>query len=174
MSSLSWRIILLLFACFLAFTEAAQAADLTVTVGGLRNYRGSVLIFLWNDSTDMDKFPDPSRVQHRDERDGDAPCDFPAVSICRRSVTSLQDLTVTYTFHDLPEGDYALAVMHDENNNGLMDLGFLRRPLEGRGFSGVLPQDVHGFSRIIFARAAFHFDKTQAITVGLRYPFSFH
>ena len=50
-------------------------------------------------------------------------------------------MTVSYTFRDIPQGDYAAFVFHDENNNGILDTGLFHRPLEGRGYSEVLPQD---------------------------------
>ncbi len=38
-------------------------------------------------------------------------------------------------FRSLPEGTYAIAFFHDENDNGKFDQGFLGVPLEGFGFS---------------------------------------
>jgi uncharacterized protein (DUF2141 family) len=39
-------------------------------------------------------------------------------------------------FHDLPEGLYAVVVYHDENENGRIDLGTFRIPVEPYGFPG--------------------------------------
>ena len=38
-------------------------------------------------------------------------------------------------FTDIAPGTYAIAVLHDENNNGRMDYNFLGIPKEGYGFS---------------------------------------
>ena len=38
-------------------------------------------------------------------------------------------------FEDIPPGTYALAVIHDENMNGKLDLNMLGIPKEGYGFS---------------------------------------
>ncbi|WP_434212664.1 DUF2141 domain-containing protein [[Pseudomonas] boreopolis] len=38
-------------------------------------------------------------------------------------------------FRDLPAGEYAVRVMHDENGNGKLDTNMLGMPLEGYGFS---------------------------------------
>jgi len=36
---------------------------------------------------------------------------------------------------DVPFGEYAIAILHDENNNEKMDTNFLRMPKEGYGVS---------------------------------------
>ena len=38
-------------------------------------------------------------------------------------------------FDDLPEGEYAISVFHDENNNKVLDRNFLGIPKEGVGAS---------------------------------------
>jgi uncharacterized protein (DUF2141 family) len=45
------------------------------------------------------------------------------------------DLSTTYTFKDIPNGVYSIAVFHDINNNIIFDKGFANFPLEGYGFS---------------------------------------
>ncbi len=161
----------LVFAAFAAAEARAENVDLTVDVSGLRNYKGRVVLMLWADSEHNSSFPDPSRVQFRDERPGDPPCDFAQASLCRRTIESLQNLTVSYTFRDIPQGDYAAFVFHDENNNGILDTGLFHRPLEGRGYSQILPQDLNPIAaRIVFHRARFALPVTKTIVIGLRYP----
>jgi len=43
--------------------------------------------------------------------------------------------SVTVSFSDLPEGTYAFSILHDENKNKTIDLGFMGIPKEGYGFS---------------------------------------
>ena len=43
--------------------------------------------------------------------------------------------TLNYTFKDLPHNDYAVAIFHDINNNGLLDKNALGIPVEPYGFS---------------------------------------
>lgn len=38
-------------------------------------------------------------------------------------------------FKDLPQGTFAVTVLHDENNNGKMDKKFFGMPKEGYGAS---------------------------------------
>lgn len=149
----------------------AATSDMTVEVSGLHSYKGRVVIELWPESSESPKFPDATRVQFRDERPGDPPCDFPNAAICHREVDSLQNLTVTYTFKALPAGDYAVLAFHDENNNGILDTGLMKRPLEARGYSGVLPDDINPVSdNIKFEQARFTLSGPKTITIGLRYP----
>ena len=42
---------------------------------------------------------------------------------------------VTFVLRDVPPGDYAIALFHDENGNGRLDK-FGPVPIEGFGFSG--------------------------------------
>ena len=42
---------------------------------------------------------------------------------------------VVFRFEDLAYGEYAIALLHDENSSGAMDTGFLGVPREGFGFS---------------------------------------
>lgn len=42
---------------------------------------------------------------------------------------------VLYTFKNLPDGNYAVAVYQDVNNNGKCDLNIIGYPREGFGFS---------------------------------------
>jgi uncharacterized protein (DUF2141 family) len=155
----------------MAFEAKAQTSDLTVEVSGLRNYKGQVVLMLWPDSSEASKFPDAAKVQYRDERAGNPPCDFPNAALCRRVIESLQNLTVSYTFTALAAGEYAVFVFHDENNNGQLDTGLFRRPLEARGYSGVLPEDVSPIgTKIKFDQTRFTLSGARTITVGLRYP----
>ncbi len=155
----------------MSFEAMAQGVDLTVEVSGLRNYKGHLVLALWPESAESSKYPDASRVQYRDERAGGLPCDFPNAALCRRVVESIQNLTTSYTFKSVPPGDYAVFVFHDENNNGILDTGFMKRPLEARGYSGVLPDEIGPVaSKIKFDQARFTLSGPKTITIGLRYP----
>lgn len=59
-------------------------------------------------------------------------CDDPARSY---KAVGLASGTTTIVFHDVPPGRYAVALLHDENNNGKADRAALMIPKEGFGFS---------------------------------------
>jgi uncharacterized protein (DUF2141 family) len=150
---------------------ADDFADLRVDVSGLRSYKGRVVLALWADTAESSKYPDHTKVQFRDERPGDPLCDFANFPVCIRSIGSLQNLTVSYTFPHIPEGDYGVFVFHDENSNGIFDTGLFRRPVEGRGFSQTLPEDVNPVAaRIGFYKARFALAAPRTLVIGLRYP----
>jgi len=53
----------------------------------------------------------------------------------RNAVVSVKDGKGEAIFTDLPMGEYAIALIHDENGNGQMDTNFLGMPKEGIGAS---------------------------------------
>ncbi|MGZ5659825.1 MAG: DUF2141 domain-containing protein [Usitatibacter sp.] len=70
-------------------------------------------------------------------------------------------------FEDIPPGTYALAVIHDENMNGKLDMGLLGIPVEGYGFSN----DARAwFGAPSFSVASFPYDgRNLEMTITLHY-----
>jgi len=89
-----------------------EELSITVTVSGLRNENGYVMVALHNGETE---FPgdDAFKVQSVEVKDG----------------------SVELVFEKIPAGEYAIAVMHDENGNEELDFNSYGMPLEGYGFS---------------------------------------
>lgn len=50
-------------------------------------------------------------------------------------VIKIRDTQARCDFEDIAPGKYALAVIHDENMNGKLDVDWLGVPTEGYGFS---------------------------------------
>ena len=73
--------------------------------------------------------------------------------------------TLTYTFSDIPEGTYAVAVYHDQNDNGHMDKNFFGIPKEPYGFSRI---GKPGLGAPDFSEAAFEVPETARTTVLLK------
>jgi uncharacterized protein (DUF2141 family) len=94
-----------------ANTEAGFA--LTVRVSQLRNDRGRVAVALFASPSD---FPDQKRA-------------------LAGQLARIEKGRAAVTFTGLKPGLYAVAVLHDENDNAKMDFNFLGMPLEGYGFS---------------------------------------
>jgi len=95
--------------------QSPTLGDITVVITDLRNAEGEVLISLY------------------DKAEG-FPKDREAII---RSAAVAPDASgqVTIVFEDLPHGDYAIAVLHDEDTSQDMTFGAFHLPKEGYCFS---------------------------------------
>lgn len=93
--------------------STAIAAELRIDVTGLRSATGTVHLAVYNSA---DKFP---------TSDG----------LLVEKVVKVTENKIKAVFSQLPPGEYAVAVYHDENNNREFDRGFFGFPLEGFAFS---------------------------------------
>ena len=88
---------------------------LTVEVKSLRNTKGSLYFSLFKSETG---FPD----KHES-------------AIQKGKLEGLKSTTATYVFKNIPDGTYAVAIFHDESNDGEMKTNALGIPLEGTAVS---------------------------------------
>jgi len=93
--------------------KAPERFPLSVRVSQLQNDTGRVAVALFASAED---FPDQKRA-------------------LAGQLTRIQNGKASVTFPNLLPGRYAVAVLHDENENDEMDFNFLGMPLEGYGFS---------------------------------------
>jgi uncharacterized protein (DUF2141 family) len=86
----------------------------------------------------------------------------------RKIKLPIANRTATASFHDLPAGTYAVAILHDENDDQKMNNNFFGIPKEGYGFSNNV---MGALGPPSFSRAAILFDGTQdlQVTIGARY-----
>ena len=84
----------------------AQGLKLDVTVSGFENSNGKVKIGLYNSESDFLKTP------------------YKSLS------AAIHSNVATATFTDLPKGEYAISLYHDENGNGLLDKNVFGIPSE--------------------------------------------
>lgn len=128
---------LILFTLFVHSVHAAQECkgDLTMKVVGLKNSEGQVKFDLDNSA---DTFT-PSRNGKPSFMKGKTP---------------VANNGAVYVFKNIPCGDYAIKIYHDENMNEDLDMKFIKIPKEDYSFSNckdcVLPPD--------WAKAKFTFD----------------
>jgi len=122
--------------------------SLTIKVEGLENSEGTVVFALYN-------------------KEGSIP-DQKFKKFFRKDKASINSKISEFTFNNLPEGLYAVTILHDENNNGKIDTKFmLPLPDEGVGFSNY---DDFGLSnRPNFEKASFNLDKNTTIVVKVIY-----
>lgn len=117
--SKGFRVSILLLAVVgnLAWSYSAKAGfkgNLSVEIDGLKNKQGQVCASIFADSKG---FPN--------KRD----------RVLQRQCTKITDNTVKLTFENLKAGSYAVAVMHDHNNDLILNRNDLGMPREGFGFS---------------------------------------
>ncbi|MGO9339082.1 MAG: DUF2141 domain-containing protein [Terriglobales bacterium] len=99
-------------------TPAPEQAvsNLTVKIAGIRNAKGRINIALFKDGKGF-------------------PSDVPSAVAAQRVDIDPQTLSATAVFKNLPQGNYAAAVLHDENLTGKMDFDAQGIPQEGYGIS---------------------------------------
>ena len=117
------RIVLLLLSASLAVAMSASSEEpaatgtevgkLTVVPVGLEKDEGSVMIRLASGEADF-------------ESDGPA---------FRLAIVKVENKQAVAVFEDVPHGEYAIKIFHDENGNEKLDSNFLGIPKEKFGFS---------------------------------------
>lgn len=90
-----------------------QTYNLEITVTNIKEIKGKITLSLYND----EKFF-PKEGQ-----------EFRTASI------PVNGNIVKYSFTGLPFGEYAVALFHDKNSDGICNRNFLGKPKEGYGFS---------------------------------------
>ena len=97
----------------LSLAANAAAAELAVNVHDVRAQTGTLRVALVNTTAAWDGKAAPVQAQQARPQ-GDS---------------------AHFTFKDLPAGDYAVLLTHDENDNGTLDTNLVGMPVEGYGFS---------------------------------------
>ena len=106
-----------LISTLLAQLDTAKVCNLVVQVTGIENDDGKLMIALSNTKEDYDKR-------------GEA---------FRGGAAEIKDGAVFFTFQNIPAGEYAIKVFHDEDGDRELDTGFLGIPSEDYGFSNNAP-----------------------------------
>jgi uncharacterized protein (DUF2141 family) len=135
----------MIFALCALAPAAAHAADLTVTVAGIRNASGLVSAGIFDNAK---SFPNAGQA---------------LVSVRLKATPG----NFRFTIHNLPPGQYAVTSYHDENGNGRLDFDPTGAPSEGYGVSN----DARNPSAPPeFAKAAFELrDQNKSVTVNIIY-----
>lgn len=120
--------------------------SLTVEVENLRNSKGVVQITLYNKDGSIpdEHFRNYFKMEKAFINNGKARC----------------------TFTNLPEGNYAVNIFHDENNNGRIDKGLIL-PKEGIGFSN--HTSIGLTNRPSFKKASFVLNQNIIISISAIY-----
>jgi len=139
-----WKVVVAAPLCVSAFA-AAGAADLTVTVSGIRNVSGSVSVGIYNSASSFTKAAEALALVRIKARQG----------------------SVGFTVHDLTPGQYAVAAYHDENGNGRLDIDPTGVPTEGYGVSNGARNPLGPPE---FAKAALELrEQNKSVTIDIAY-----
>lgn len=142
-------IILTVGLCFFLCSFSGNQTEtytLTVKVENLRNSKGVVQFALYNKDNSI---PDEDYKKYYQLEKA-------------KIVNGKSEIT----FKNLPKGKYAVNILHDENNNGKVDKGFLL-PKEGIGFSNY--QSIGLRNKPNFSKASFELNADKTISVRVIY-----
>lgn len=117
---------------FFNYSYSQESYSLTLKVTDLRNSTGVVVFALYN-------------------KDGSIP-DEKLKKSYKKEFVAITRNSATVTFNNLPKGNYAVFVLHDENKNNKIDKKFIL-PTEGVGFSNF--QTINLSNRPSFSKASF-------------------
>ena len=133
----------LLFLTFILLFSGVKTHKLSIHISGISKIKGSLFIAIFR-ATD----------------------DFPVFGKQFKGIVKeVEGKSQNYTFDDLPEGEYALAIYQDENRNKILDKNILGIPTEIYGFSNNARRT---FSAPSFQEAKFKLNKDLQQTVFLK------
>ena len=129
------QLILLTSILLTAIAGTFAQSDLTLTINGIKNTKGTVRIAIFNKA---DGFPSDSKKAYK--------------TLFVKSKVG----NISTTIQSLPYGEYGIIVFHDENNNNEFDTDFLGIPKEGSGTTNAVEK---GRSKPKFENAVFTFSE---------------
>ena len=133
----------LLFLTFILLFSGVKTHKLSIHISGISKIKGSLFIAVFR-ATD----------------------DFPVFGKQFKGIIKeVEGKSQNYTFDNLPEGEYALAIYQDENRNKILDKNLLGIPTEIYGFSNNARRI---FSAPSFQEAKFKLNKDLHQTVFLK------
>ncbi len=120
----------------------AQTGTIVVNVTGIENDKGVVQIGLYNSEESFPNYEENTKgVALKASKSG-----------------------VNYTFKDIPEGTYAVAVWHDKNEDKTMNKNMFGAPTESYGFS----RNIYGtFGPPKFEEVSFKLNSGKKTTIAI-------
>jgi uncharacterized protein (DUF2141 family) len=133
----------LLFLTFILLFSGVKTHKLSIHISGISKIKGSLFIAVFR-ATD----------------------DFPVFGKQFKGIIKeVEGKSQNYTFDNLPEGEYALAIYQDVNRNKILDKNLFGIPTEIYGFSNNARRN---FSAPSFQEAKFKLNKDLQQTVFLK------
>ncbi len=124
--------------------SSLMANSIDVEITNILNKNGDVKIGLYNKAKDFSKVD----------------------KVYKNIAIKIGSKTVKYKFINIPNGTYAIAIFHDENQNGKIDKNFLGIPKEGYGFSNNIRP---AFRSANFEESKFELNKNKILSIEMGY-----
>lgn len=124
--------------------EAGPQGQVVAHVAGIRSDGGKILARLYHGGAG---FPSTAEAAYR------------------RETVEIVDGKATITFEDVPHGEYALWICHDEDGDGQLNTNIIGMPKEGVGVSGPPPSFAPTYSDAKFT----HDSALSEHDIALRY-----
>jgi len=105
---------MLAFFCTGSSFQLFEGLDLNIQISHLRSNSGFILLSLYKSN---DGFPDNAKKAYRTAK------------------IAIKDKAAALKLSNMPAGEYAIALLHDENDDKKMNTNFFGIPKEGYGFS---------------------------------------
>jgi uncharacterized protein (DUF2141 family) len=138
------KLVITLISLILYFLPQNKNNNLTITISGLKPLKGDLYISLHNR---------PEYFQVAD-------------SAFMKIKVEVNEEKETVVFSDIPAGQYAIALYHDENLDGMMETNDKGIPREGYGFS----TKSMVFGRPKFSQAEFDVNGNDTVNIKMIYP----
>lgn len=124
-----------------------KQTGLSINITNLRNSKGHMLISLYKDGVGYPNEPEKA---------------------FRISKLTIADNAASVSFKGLPSGNYAIAILHDENDDSKMNKSFFGLPKEGYGFSNNV-MGAFGPPPLSKASVLYNANEKKNITIRVRY-----
>ncbi len=132
----------LILSLFVIQTAYSQTGNLKVTITNIETVSGTINIGLYNNADD---FP----IEEKEYK---------------LIILDVKTVEIIFTFKDLPQGEYAIAMYQDENRDDECNRNFLGIPKEGYGFSNNVKPVLSAPS---FEDAKFILEESKSISISL-------
>jgi uncharacterized protein (DUF2141 family) len=143
---IKFTILLLAFCLAGSSRVTAQGSSLKLTISNIRNDKGQLLISVFNQP---EGFPSDS------------------TKAFRTYLIEAQTPAISFVIEDLNPGEYAIAVVHDENGNLKPDFNLVGAPVEGYAASGANKR----FSAPKFSSSKFNHKYDSNLAIEMNYLF---
>ena len=133
---------LIIFFSLLFINTSSDTHTLTVTINNIKNIEGLLKVGLYSNNG---RFLEEGQT-------------FQSISV------DVENDSETFVFKNVPKGDYAVSLYHDENSNGTCDRNLFGIPKEPYAFSNNFKPK---FSAPTFEDCKFELSSNKSITIDL-------